>query len=94
MCDVVKTSSSFRRRLNFSRFSFLYFCVLLTASKSRYFVWTKEHDILMLREALTSEPYNFKPKSSERGQVWESIAAHLNSLKRPEFSVTSRAVRD
>ena len=72
----------------------LYFCVLLTASKSRYFVWTEEHDILMLREALTSEPYNFKPKSSERGQGWESIAAHLNSLKRPEFRVTSRAVRD
>ena len=72
----------------------IYFCVLLTASKSRYFVWTEEHDILMLREALTSEPYNFKPKSSEGGQVWESIAAHLNSLKSPEFRVTSRAVRD
>ena len=48
----------------------------------------------MLREAVTSEPYNFKPKSSERGKVWESIAAYLNSLKTQEFRVTARAVRD
>ena len=48
----------------------------------------------MLREAVTSEPYNFKPKSSERGKVWECIAAYLNSLKTPEFRVTARAVRD
>ena len=66
----------------------------MTASKSRYFVWTEDHDVLMLREAVTSEPYNFKPKSSERGKVWESIAAHLNSLRTPEFRVTARAVRD
>ena len=48
----------------------------------------------MLREALTSEAYNFKPKSSERGKVWEGIAAYFNSLKRPEFRVTARVVRD
>ena len=53
----------------------------------------EDHDILMLRE-VTSEPYNFKPKSSERGKVWESIATHLNSLKTPEFRVTVRAARD
>ncbi|XP_067017578.1 uncharacterized protein [Acropora muricata] len=64
------------------------------SSKSRYFVWTEDHDVLMLREAVTSEPYNFKPKSSERGKVWECIAAYLNSLKTPEFRVTARAVRD
>ena len=66
----------------------------MTACKSRYFVWTEDHDVLMLREAVTSEPYNFKPKSSERGKVWESIATYLNSLKTPEFRVTARAVRD
>ena len=63
-------------------------------SKCRYFVWTEDHDVLMLCEAVTSEPYNFKPKSSERGKVWESIAAYLNSLKAPEFRVTARAVSD
>ena len=48
----------------------------------------------MLREAITSKPYNFKPKTSERGKIWESIAANLNSLKAPELRVTARAVRD
>ena len=47
----------------------------------------------MLREAVTTQ-CNFKPKSSERGKVWERIAAYLNSLKSPEFRVTARAVRD
>ena len=47
----------------------------------------------MLREAVTTEPYNFKAKSSKRGKVWESIAAYLNSLETPEFRVTARAVR-
>lgn len=36
----------------------------------------------MLRKAVTSKPYNFRPKSSE------------NSLKTPEFRVTAWAVRD
>ena len=66
----------------------------MTASKSGDFVWTEDHDVLMLRKAVTSEPYNFKPKSSERGKVWESIAAYFNYLKTPEFRVTVRAVRD
>ncbi|CAH3026413.1 unnamed protein product [Porites evermanni] len=38
-------------------------------SKSRYFVWTEDHDVLMLLKAVTSEPYNFKPKSTERAKV-------------------------
>lgn len=66
----------------------------MSASKSRYFVWTEDHDVWMLREAITSKPYNFKPKSSEKGKVWESIAAYLNSLKTLEFRAAARAVRD
>ena len=66
----------------------------MTANKSRYVDWTEDHDVLMLRKAVMSEPYNFKPKSSERGKVCESIAAYLISLKTPEFRVTARAVRD
>ena len=54
----------------------------------------EDHDVLMLCKAVTSKPYNFKPKSSERGKVWESIATYVNSLKSPEFRVTVRAVRD
>ena len=49
---------------------------------------------MMLCEAVTSKPYNFKPKSSEREKVWESIAAYLNSLTSPELRVTAGAVRE
>ena len=53
----------------------------------------QDHDVLMLREAVTTESYNFKAKSSKRGKVWKSIAAYLNSLETPEFRVTARTVR-
>ena len=40
------------------------------------FQWTQlEHDVAM--------------RSPERGQIWENIAAALNSLQRPKFSVTA-----
>ncbi|CAH3044412.1 unnamed protein product [Pocillopora meandrina] len=87
------SKDQFKRNIRLSK---IYFHVLLTASKSRYFVWTEGHDVLILCEALTSKPYNFKPKSSEREKVWESIAAYLNSLMSRELRVTARAraVRD
>ena len=48
----------------------------------------------MCREAIVSGPYSFRVRSPERGQVWDSIATHLNSLNQPKFRVTGRAVRD
>ena len=56
--------------------------------------WTDEHDILLVREILTEEPYTHRPKSKERGAVWAVIAAILNSLSDPVFHVTQRSVRD
>lgn len=34
----------------------------------------------MCREVLVSEPFNFKPKSPERGKVWEATAQRLNAI--------------
>ena len=48
----------------------------------------------MCREVIVCEPYNFKIGSPERGQVWDNVAAHLNSLQQPKFRVTARAFRD
>ena len=48
----------------------------------------------MCREVLVSEPFNFKPRSSERGKVWEAIAQRLNIIDQPKFRVSARAVRD
>ena len=41
-----------------------------------------------------SEPYKFKLRTPERGQVWESVAQQLNSIHQPIFRVTTRSVRD
>ena len=47
----------------------------LAASKGNYFQCTTEHDVVM--------------RSLERGQIWENIAAALNSLQQPNFRVTA-----
>ena len=48
---------------------------LAASIKGNRFYWTKEHDVVM--------------RSPERGQIWENIAAALNSLQQPKFRVTS-----
>ena len=49
------------------------FPMFLAASKGDYFQWTPEHDVVM---------------SPDRRQIWENIAAALNSLQQPKFRVT------
>ena len=50
--------------------------LFLAASKGNYFQWTQlEHDVAM--------------RSPERGQIWENIAAALNSLQQPKFIVNA-----
>ena len=49
--------------------------LFLAASKGNYFLWTPEHDVVMM--------------SPERGQIWENIVAALNSLQQPKFRVTA-----
>ena len=50
--------------------------------------------MIMCREVLVSEPFNFKPRSPERGKVWEKIAQELNAIEKTKFRVTTRVVRD
>ena len=51
--------------------------LFLAASKGKCFQWTQlEHDVAMRR--------------AKSGQIWENIAAALNSLQQPKlFSVTA-----
>ena len=48
----------------------------------------------MCRQVLVSERFNFKPRSTETGKVWEAIAQQLNAIDQPKFRVSARAVRD
>ena len=56
--------------------------------------WTEEHDIMLCREVLIVQPHQFRPKSTERGYAWTTIANELNALQEVRFSVSQKAVRD
>ena len=56
--------------------------------------WTNKHDISFCREILLVIPFKAKPRTNQRGQLWNEIADCLNSLNEPKFSVTQRSVRD
>ena len=44
--------------------------LFLAASKGNYFQWSSEHDVVM--------------SSPDRGQIWENIAAALDSLQQKD----------
>ena len=58
--------------------------------------WTKDHDLILLKEILLFEPYSQKRGSPERGRVWEQIAESLNGQREDKilFKVSQRSVRD
>ena len=56
--------------------------------------WTKDHDLLLIREVLAVDPYSQRKGSRQRAKLWEEIAMSLNSVSAPQFSVTVRSVRD
>ena len=47
----------------------------------RIMVWNNEKDKLFCREVLIREPYQYKARSKERGNVWKQIADCLNFKK-------------
>ena len=55
---------------------------------------TKDHDLLLVGEVLTLDPYS-QPKGSREGaKLWEEIALNLSVVSEPSFSVSVRSVRD
>ena len=57
-------------------------------------VWTKEHDLLLVREVLLTKPFNFKHGSRERGNAWDKVAESLNVVEELRFCVGQRGVRE
>ena len=56
--------------------------------------WTPEHDLLLCREILVLQPFQFKFGSRKKGQCWDKIAKNLNVIERPNFIVDQRGVRE
>ena len=42
--------------------------------------WTDDYDILLLREMIASELFQFKKGSPDRGKIWESLQERLNKV--------------
>ena len=40
--------------------------------------WSEDQNLALVREVLTTEPYRFKARTTERGKVWQQIADNLN----------------
>ena len=57
-------------------------------------VWNDNKDEMLCREVLLFEPYQFKPRSHERGNAWKAIAENLNASVTCSFKVDARSVRE
>ena len=53
--------------------------------------WSDEHDMLLSREILTSEPFKAKRRTPEWGQLWQSVADHLNCIPERKFKVSNKS---
>ena len=56
--------------------------------------WTKEHDVILLREVVNLNPYKTKKGSTQRSRMWEKVAEALNNCSSPAFNMDKRLVRD
>ena len=55
-------------------------------------VWTEAKDLIMLREMAAEGVMHQKPRSKDKGAIWQKVVDNLNPL--PEFEVSSRSVWD
>ena len=43
--------------------------------------WKEEHDVLLCREILVSQPYQFRERTVEKGKIWEEVSNRLNNCQ-------------
>jgi hypothetical protein len=60
----------------------------------RIMEWTEQRDVYLAREVLVSEPFRLRPRTVERGKVWQEIANRLNNVTNIRFRVTKRSTRE
>ena len=56
--------------------------------------WSDGHDVMLCREMLYEDPFQFKKGSPDRSEVWSKIARALNSCTELNFNVKQRSVRE
>lgn len=67
----------------------------IEAKKRTKFRWKTAHDVWLLTEAISVEPYRWKHGSRERGDAFTNIAENLKEIPNSSFppSLNQRAVR-
>ncbi|XP_033095916.1 uncharacterized protein LOC117100359 [Anneissia japonica] len=43
-------------------------------------VWNDSKDISLLKEMIVTNPFSYKERTRERGQMWQSVASNLNAM--------------
>ena len=56
--------------------------------------WTKDHNLLLVRQMLTVDPYSQPKESREGAKLREEIPLNLSAVSEPHLSVSVRSVRD
>lgn len=58
--------------------------------------WTIKHDMKLCLEVLFSNPFQAKKKTTQRAQLWQTVADNLKLLDWPKFkpNLTKRSVQD
>ncbi|XP_033119127.1 uncharacterized protein LOC117118596 isoform X2 [Anneissia japonica] len=64
------------------------------ASQKITMKWNDEKDIIMLRKIMVRDPFQFKARTQQRGNVWKEIAAELQRCPAMNFQGDARAIRD
>ena len=57
-------------------------------------VWSNKHNEVLVQEMYLFEPWNFKRRRKQRGQVWERISKTHSQYESPKFTVNQKSVRD
>ena len=55
--------------------------------------WSDKHDLVLCRDVLVMEPYQYSYRSKESGDVWNQITVNLSGLDHPKFKVNKRSIR-
>ena len=58
-------------------------CLCLRSTTPIY--WSKDHDLLLVREVLIVDPYSQPKGIRERVKLWEEIALNLSAVSEPRF---------
>jgi len=56
--------------------------------------WTEAHDLILAKEVRASEPWIFKPRTVDRGKVWNAITDRLNDETSVKFQVKRKNVTE